>query len=72
MVNVRVKVEIPGIEKVEELIKKHYKILEEMQENLNQIHYARMDLELKINQPPEKAPGAEAPDIKGITINLPD
>lgn len=53
MANVRVKVEIPGIEKVEELIKKHYKILEEMQENLNQIHCARMDLELKINQPPE-------------------
>ncbi|ADL03335.1 hypothetical protein [Lacrimispora saccharolytica] len=53
MENVRVKVEIPGIEKVEELIKKHYEILEEMQENLNQIHYTRLDLELKINQPPE-------------------
>ncbi|MDR0924236.1 MAG: hypothetical protein LBN31_07795 [Hungatella sp.] len=53
MVNARVKVEIPGIEKVEELIKKHYEILKEMQENLNQIHCARLDLELKINQPPE-------------------
>lgn len=42
------------------------------QENPAQIYAAKAELEVKLNQPEEKEPGAEAPDIKGITINLPD
>lgn len=68
----RVKVVIPGVEKVDELIKRHYELLKELEDNTAQLYAERLELEVKLNQPEEKAPGAEAPDIKGITINLPD
>ena len=51
----KVNVVIPGTEKVEELIKKHYKLLEELEGNLAQICNERLELEVKLNQPIETA-----------------
>ncbi len=53
MSDVRIKVEIKGIEEVSGLIEKHYRLLSELQENLNQIYVARAELEIKLNQPSE-------------------
>jgi hypothetical protein len=53
MANVRVNVEIQGIEEVSGLIEKHYGLLKELEENLNQIYVARAELEVKLNQPSE-------------------
>lgn len=50
---VNVKIEVQGIEKVSELIKKHYELLEELEDNTSQIYAARLELEVKLNQPQE-------------------
>lgn len=49
----KVNVVIPGIEKVDELIKRHYELLGELEENLNQIYSERLELEVKLNKPSE-------------------
>jgi hypothetical protein len=49
----KVNVVIPGMEKVDELIKRHYEILKELEDNAMQIYSARLELEVKLNQPPE-------------------
>jgi len=46
-----IKVEIPGIEKLDALIKKHYEILKELEDNTLQIYAERLELEVKLNQP---------------------
>lgn len=51
MANVRVKVEVKGIEEVSNLIEKHYDLLKKLEESLNQIYAARLELEVKLNQP---------------------
>lgn len=53
MANVRVKVEINGIEAVNGLIEKHYSLLKELAENIEKIYAARTELEVKLNQPSE-------------------
>ncbi len=53
MANVKVKVEIPGIEKVSELINRHYELLKELENNTSQVYAERLELEVKLNQPSE-------------------
>lgn len=53
MADVRIKVEIKGIEEVSGLIEKHYGLLSQLEENLTQIYAAKAELEVKLNQPPE-------------------
>ena len=50
---VRVKVVIPGVEKVDELIKRHYELLKELEDNTAQLYAERLELEVKLNQPSE-------------------
>lgn len=49
----KVNVVIPGKEKIEGLIERHYELLKELESNLSQIYIERMELEFKLNQPPE-------------------
>ena len=47
----KVNVVIPGIEKVDELLKRHYELLKELEDNILQICAERLELEVKLNQP---------------------
>lgn len=44
-----VKVVIPGIEKVTDLIKKHYDLVGQLEDNLSEIYKERLELEIELN-----------------------
>ena len=53
---IKTTVELPEMERLKALLKKHRAIVEEMDINLQNIEAARLRLELKINQPAFGAP----------------
>ena len=52
--NVKINIEIKGVEEISGLIEKHYELLSELEKNLNKIQVARVELEANINQQESK------------------
>lgn len=48
---IRIELDIPGSEKLEALIKEHYRLVELLSDNLCEMFKAKVELETKMNQP---------------------
>ncbi len=64
MNEVKVSIEIPEADKLEKLLKRHEKLVEELLENIHKIASARIELECKINRPAPPTPADCMSDVK--------